>query len=136
MTPRTDPIPEADDEEIDRIRATRHRISERFGHDPYRLAAHYMERRKEREDRLRHPSRPKTIAKLEPAGAEKKELYVERRPQGGFAVRRPGSERASTVKPTQREAIDSARKLVPGAAIHVARVRHTSKGKPDQWRKP
>jgi hypothetical protein len=44
--------------------------------------------------------------------------------------------RASTVKPTQREAIDSARKLVPGAAIHVERVRHTSKGKPDKWRKP
>jgi hypothetical protein len=69
--------------------------------------------------------------------AEKKVLYVERRPQeGDFAVRRPGSERASVVQPTQAEAIDSARKLEPNAAIHVERVRHTSKGNPDKWRKP
>ena len=68
--------------------------------------------------------------------AEKKELYVERRPQGDYAVRRPNSERASTVKDTQAEAIDSARQLEPGAAIHVERVRHTLKGKPDKWRKP
>ena len=34
------------------------------------------------------------------------------------------------------EAIDTARELEPGAAIHVERVRTTSKGKPDQWRKP
>jgi hypothetical protein len=136
MTPRTDPILEADDEEIDRIRASRHRISERFGHDPYRLVAYYMERQKEREDRLPHPSKPKTITKLKVGMAEKRELYVERRPQGDFAVRRPGSERASAVKPTQREAIDSARRLAPGAAIHVERVRHTSKGKPGKWRKP
>ena len=68
--------------------------------------------------------------------AEKKELYVERRPQGDYAVRRPNSERASTVKDTQAEAIDSARRLEPGAAIHVERVRHTPKGKPDKWRRP
>ena len=68
--------------------------------------------------------------------AEKKELFVERRPQGNYAVRRPNSERASTVKDTQAEAIDSARQLEPGAAIHVERVRHTSMGKPDKWRKP
>lgn len=67
---------------------------------------------------------------------EKKELYVERRPQGDYAVRRPNSEKASKVKDTQAEAIDSARQLEPGAAIHVERVRHTSKGKPDKWRKP
>jgi hypothetical protein len=54
MTPRTDPILEDDDEEIDRIRAARHRISERFGHDPDRLVAYYMERQKQREDRLLH----------------------------------------------------------------------------------
>jgi len=66
----------------------------------------------------------------------KKELYVERRPEGDYAVRRPGSKRASAVRETQREAIDSARELQPGAAIHVERVRHTSKGRPDQWRNP
>jgi hypothetical protein len=34
------------------------------------------------------------------------QLYVERRPQKDYAVRRPGSERASDVLPTQREAIE------------------------------
>jgi hypothetical protein len=38
-------------------------------------------------------------------------LLVERRPQGGYAVRRPGSGRASAVLPTQREAIERARGL-------------------------
>ena len=33
-------------------------------------------------------------------------------------------------------AIDRAREMNPGAAIHVERVRHTNQGKPDQWRKP
>lgn len=60
MTPRTDPILKDDDEEIDRIRAARHRISERFGHDPYRLVAYYMERQKVRPDRLLQPPKPKT----------------------------------------------------------------------------
>jgi hypothetical protein len=68
--------------------------------------------------------------------AEKKELFIERRPEGDYAVRRPDSKRASDVQGTQAEAIDSARKLEPGAAIHVERVKTTSKGKPDKWRKP
>lgn len=63
-------------------------------------------------------------------------LFVERRPQGDFAVRRPDSERASAVRSTQGEAIDRARELNPDAAIHVERVRHTNRGGPDQWRKP
>jgi hypothetical protein len=44
MNPQPDPIPEKDDEELARVRAARHRISKRFGHDPYRLVAYYMER--------------------------------------------------------------------------------------------
>jgi hypothetical protein len=67
---------------------------------------------------------------------EPRELYVERRPEGDYAVRRPDSKKASDVQDTQAEAIESARELEPGAAIHVERVRHTSKGKPDQWRNP
>lgn len=35
------------DEVIEEIRAVRHRISERFGHDPERLAAHYMEKQEQ-----------------------------------------------------------------------------------------
>ena len=40
------------DEEIDRIREVRHRISEEFGHDPYRLVAHYIEFQKEHPEKL------------------------------------------------------------------------------------
>ena len=40
------------DEEIDRIREVRHQISAEFGHDPYRLVAHYMELQKEHPERL------------------------------------------------------------------------------------
>ncbi|HEY0704255.1 MAG TPA: DUF2188 domain-containing protein [Candidatus Acidoferrales bacterium] len=66
----------------------------------------------------------------------KKELYVERRPEGDYAVERPGSKRSSSVHGTQAEAIEAARELEPGAAIHVERVRYTSGGTPDKWRKP
>jgi hypothetical protein len=64
-----------------------------------------------------------------------KRIYVEKRPDGDFAVRRTNSERASDVRPTQREAIERARELSPGARPHVERVRNTSVGSPDKWRK-
>lgn len=63
-------------------------------------------------------------------------MFVERRPQGDYAVRRPGSQRASDVLPTQSEAISRAKELSPGATPMVERVRTTSNGHPDQWRKP
>jgi hypothetical protein len=40
------------EEEIARVREARHRISERFGHDPYRLVNYYIEKQKEHKDRL------------------------------------------------------------------------------------
>jgi len=66
----------------------------------------------------------------------KKNIYVERRPEGDYAVRRPGADRASVIAPTQKAAIDKARKLEPGVAPHVERVRDTSAGGRDKWRKP
>lgn len=63
-------------------------------------------------------------------------LFVERRPQGDYAIRRPESERASAVSPTQREAIERARELNPDAEVLVERVRNTDRGHPDKWRKP
>ena len=63
-------------------------------------------------------------------------LFVERRPEGDYAVRKPNSERASAVAPTQAQAIERARQLNPDAAIHVERVRNTTGGNPDKWRKP
>ena len=65
-----------------------------------------------------------------------KRLFVERRPEGDYAVRRANSERASAVLPTQGKAIERARELNPGQQPHVERVRHVPGGSPDKWRKP
>lgn len=67
---------------------------------------------------------------------DKDQLFVERRPQGDYAVRRANSERASDVLPTQAEAIERAKELNNGKPPLVERVRYTDKGKPDKWRKP
>jgi hypothetical protein len=64
-----------------------------------------------------------------------KKVFVEKREQGDYAVRRPNSERASDVLPTQAEAITRAKVLSKGGAPVVERVRNTTGGKPDQWRK-
>lgn len=66
----------------------------------------------------------------------KERLFVERRPQGDYAVRKPNSDRASAVEPTQAEAIARAKELNPDKTPLVERVRHTTGGNPDQWRKP
>jgi hypothetical protein len=64
------------------------------------------------------------------------ELFIERRAQGDYAVRRPNAQRASAVTSTQREAIDRAKRISPNSTPMVERVRYTNRGKPDQWRKP
>lgn len=64
-----------------------------------------------------------------------KKIFVEQRPEGDFAVRRPNSGRASDVLPTQGEAIQRAKALTHGGAPLVERVRNTAGGKPDKWRK-
>jgi len=66
----------------------------------------------------------------------KDRLFVERRPQGDYAVRRPNSDRASAVRPTQSAAIERAKELAPGSRPLVERVRFTDKASPDKWRKP
>lgn len=65
-----------------------------------------------------------------------RKLFIERRPEGDYAVRKPDSERASDVLPTQQKAIERAREMAPSSEILVERVRHTDKGHPDKWRKP
>ncbi len=37
---------------LDRVRRARHEISARFGHDPKKLTAYYMERQRRHEGRL------------------------------------------------------------------------------------
>ena len=64
------------------------------------------------------------------------EFFIEQRDKGDYAIRRPNSERASGVESTQREAIDRAREINPKASIHVERVRNTSNGGRDEWRRP
>ena len=65
-----------------------------------------------------------------------KRLFVERGPQGGYVVRRPNSLRASAAFRTQADAIERAKRMNPDIAPLVERVRYTSVGRPDQWRKP
>jgi hypothetical protein len=68
--------------------------------------------------------------------ADKDRLFVERRPQGDYAVRRGNAERASAVRPTQAGAIERARELNPSSEPLVERVRNTTVGSRDHWRKP
>ncbi len=64
-----------------------------------------------------------------------KPLYVERRREGDYAIRVAGSKRASDIQPTQQKAIERAKELNPNAPLHVERVRDTSHGGRDKWRK-
>jgi hypothetical protein len=61
-------------------------------------------------------------------------LYIERRDQGDYAIRRPGSERASAILPTVGEAIKRARQINPDASVYVENVRDTRVGGRDRWR--
>ncbi len=63
-------------------------------------------------------------------------FFIEQRLDGDYAVRRPDSKRASAVAPTQKKAIEQADKMNPDATVLVERVRNTSVGGRDQWRKP
>ena len=52
------------------------------------------------------------------------ELFIEKREdEGDYAIRRRGSERASDVCDTQREAIERAAEIDPNATILLERVR-------------
>lgn len=61
--------------------------------------------------------------------------YIEQRDDGKYKVMKPKADRASAVTDTQKKAIEIARDLNPGKSPDVERVKHTDKGKPDQWRR-
>ena len=65
----------------------------------------------------------------------KKKFFIEKRDDGDFAIRKPNSQRASDIQPTQKEAIERAKQLNPDATIQVERVRNTEGGNRDKWRK-
>lgn len=52
MSQELDTSVDEGEEEIAAIREVRHQISERFGHDPYRLVAYLMELQKEHPEKL------------------------------------------------------------------------------------
>lgn len=62
-------------------------------------------------------------------------MYVEKRDDGSWAVRRRGAEKASAITDTQKQAIERAREIEPGVNPDVERVRNTNRGHPDKWRK-
>lgn len=65
------------------------------------------------------------------------EFFIERREdEGDYAIRRRGAKKASDVCDTQAEAVERAEELDPNATILVERVRNTSRGSRDKWRKP
>lgn len=103
------------------VHGTREERSGRFGTVTNRSTSRYTPNRKSRDDAMTN---------------KKHELFVERRSEGDYAVRRGGSERASATAPTQKKAIEKAEKLDPKAAVLVERVRDTDVGGRDKWRKP
>lgn len=66
---------------------------------------------------------------------ESDSLRVKKRPDGRFEVKKPGSKRASAIRPTQGEALDRARELDPDHAPIAKRVRKSPVGKRGTWRK-
>jgi len=62
-------------------------------------------------------------------------IFIERRPQGDYVVKRRGSARSRHVFATQKEAVERARELRPNSTILVERVRDAASGR-DKWRKP
>lgn len=64
-----------------------------------------------------------------------KHYYVEKTETGEFSTRARGSERASALSPTQREAIERAKTFNPAGRPDVERVRDTAVGTRDKWRK-
>jgi len=62
-------------------------------------------------------------------------VFVERRSDGGYVVRRRGTTKSIKVTPTQREAVEHAREISPNGTILIERVRNTDVGSRDRWRK-
>lgn len=63
-----------------------------------------------------------------------KHYFIEQTDDGRYAVRGKGSQRASDILDTQREAIERAKELNPDDRPDVERVRNTKEGGRDKWR--
>lgn len=65
-------------------------------------------------------------------------VFIERRADGVYAVRKRGTQKASYIVSTQKEAVDRAREIIPDRTILIERVREgTRAGKDsvglDKW---
>lgn len=66
----------------------------------------------------------------------KKNLYIERRKdQGDYAVKHAKQATPLATAETQARAIEIAKRMNPGVRPDVERVRNTTKGSRDKWRK-
>lgn len=63
-----------------------------------------------------------------------KHYFIEQTDDGRYAIRGKGSQRASEILGTQREAIDRAKEINPNDHPDVERVRDTKIGGRDKWR--
>ena len=64
-----------------------------------------------------------------------KHYFIEQTEDGRYAVRAKGSERASKITNTQKQAEAVVKKLNPDDKPNVERVEVTKRGHPPQWRK-
>ncbi len=62
-------------------------------------------------------------------------MYIEKCEQGGYAIRRAGSEKASAILPTLEAAIEEAYRMYEYVAIYVEVVRDPGFSGRDRWRK-
>jgi len=60
--------------------------------------------------------------------------FIEQTDDGRYAVRAKGSQRASDIVNTQRQAIQRVKELNPSDHPDVERVRKTRVGEPNKWR--
>jgi hypothetical protein len=63
-----------------------------------------------------------------------KNLFIEKHTDG-YAILRGGVKQPLSLESTQEAAIEKAKQLEPGAAIHVERVRNVEAGGRDKWRR-
>lgn len=65
----------------------------------------------------------------------RKNVYIERRDDGRYEVKHPHERNPGVATRTQKQAIDAAKRLYPDVRPDVERVRNTTGGKRDKWRK-
>ncbi|MGA9070943.1 MAG: BrnA antitoxin family protein [Terracidiphilus sp.] len=82
----------------------------------------------------RHSEADSAIHRLKIERASGNGSFIEQRPEGNYAIRRPRAEHTSRIVQTQAEAIDRAREINANASILVERVRDTNVGGRDKWR--